>query len=169
MKRNGIEESKQYRETTVRMEMMIHHGPIDFGPLIHLIRHEFPPDLATKSDAELVEMMNQSYDANTDSIIIATRDGKEVVGLLRYGFWPRGEAQTQTVHIFDIVVDEKTKRRGLGRLLFQTMIQEIQKQDVHRVLSRTLKTSTESIAFHHASGFTLDFETDDSIVWRFQI
>lgn len=148
------------------IEIMTLRGAFDFREIVDLIREQWPAEREEPSDAELIQRMADSHDAAADTMKLLRDAHGTDIAFLRYTTWPRDAVRTRTVHLLDIVVDRRLRRRGFGALLMEDMLTECRNKEVRWILSRTLTSNVASIALHERFGFEFDFETDDSIVWR---
>ncbi len=148
------------------IEIVTVRGAFDFQEIIDPIRDEWPGEWGEKTDAELVRLMADSYNPTTDTLKLLRDDRGANIGFLRYTRWPRDAVRTVTVHLLDITVERRARRKGLASALMRDMLAECRKTDIRWIVSRTLRSNDASIALHERFGFAFDFETDNSIVWR---
>lgn len=142
------------------------NGEFDFETILDLIRLEWPHEWEDKGDGELVRWMADSWDQEADTMKLLRNERGTTIAFLRYTRWPREAVRTRTVHLLDISVAKDVQRNGFGSLLMEDLLAECGRRGFRWILSRTLTSNAPSIALHRRFGFELDFETDDSIVWR---
>ena len=105
--------------------------------LIHLLKDELVP----RSMGNVVE--------NIDRFLVAELDG-EMVGCSAYQIWPEiGDPLKATVEIQSVAVRAPYRRKGIGRLLVQAVIDRVRSFDPAEVLVLTLTPPFfASLGFH---------------------
>lgn len=88
-----------------------------------------------------------------DALVVRERD--ELLGYLLGVVTARGLAY---IHL--VAVRQDSRRRGIGRLLYDAFVHEAQRHGAYRVEAITTTTNTESIAFHRRLGFSADAVPD---------
>lgn len=88
-----------------------------------------------------------------DALVVREHD--ELLGYLLGAVTAQGLAY---VHL--IAVRQDSRRRGIGRLLYDAFIHAAQDRGAHRVEAITTTTNTASIAFHRRLGFSADVVPD---------
>jgi GNAT superfamily N-acetyltransferase len=88
-----------------------------------------------------------------DALVVREQD--ELLGYLLGALTTRGLAYA---HL--IAVREDSRRRGVGKLLYDAFFTDAQRRGARRVEAITTTTNTESIAFHRRLGFSADVVAD---------
>jgi len=109
--------------------------------------------------------MKCHYDARTDTVKYLL-DGGKIIGFYRYTLWPREDPRPRAAHVLDIAILPACRKRGLGTLLMNDLIQDSRKRGLDRILSRSFKSNDGSMRLHRSLGFTQIESTEDSIVWE---
>ncbi len=127
---NGVQNGVSLRNATLRDAERIH-------ALVHLNKNELVP----RPMGNIVE--------NIDRFLIAELDG-EMVGCAAYQVWPEiGAPLKATVEIQSVAVRAPYRRRGIGRLLVQGMVDRVRAFDPAEVMVLTLTPPFfESLGFH---------------------
>ena len=149
----------------MNMRILPETGTVDFRPLLPLIRSEWPEGFGHRTDAELLDLMHESYRPDTDIVHYLYLDDR-LVGFYRYTPWPRDDMRGDTAHTLDVALDGSVRGRGLGTRLMQHMMAHCRENGYIRLLSRSLRNNEASLALHRRLGFSVHLETDDSIVWE---
>jgi ribosomal protein S18 acetylase RimI-like enzyme len=118
------------------------------------------------------------YDPDLDTIVQAHTRGRRprLAGIVRYGLWPRpgdrempeGES-APAPHIFDVVVDPKMRRLGVGRSLLLHAVAKLRDDGNALVHSRTAVHNHGAVALHRAVGFTVRWEDQGFYVWELKL
>jgi ribosomal protein S18 acetylase RimI-like enzyme len=86
------------------------------------------------------------------SWIAETADGR-LAGFV-VAFISQDDPATGYVHM--IAADPNLRRAGVGRALYERVIQDLARKDVRRVTAITWPGNRQSVAFHQAIGFRVD-------------
>jgi GNAT superfamily N-acetyltransferase len=84
-----------------------------------------------------------------DAVVVREQD--ELLGYLMGTVTTRGLAYA---HLIAVRVD--SRRRGIGKLLYDAFFDDAQRRGARRVEAITTTTNTDSIAFHRRLGFSAD-------------
>jgi len=144
------------------------HGIPDYGSIIELINAEWPAEFGDKTDMEKIADMNESHNTEKDCVKYLY-ENNVVIGFYRYSLWPRDARETDAAHTYDIAVLPSRQQQGFGMMLMTDMIESCRSQGLSRLLSRTFKNNTASIALHKKCGFHEHMTTEDSIVWEISL
>lgn len=83
-------------------------------------------------------------------ILVAEING-EIPGIAlfynRYSTW-----KGKTIHLEDLIVSEKYRGKGIGMKLYESVMEEAQKQNVRRVEWNVLDWNTPAISFYEKTG-----------------
>ena len=152
------------------MELELIDGMPDYSLIVDMIRTEWPePEgYATKTDEEIVKMTTGHHDLGADWVKFLY-DEHRIVGYYRCGRWPRNEEDSRIAHLFDIAVDQRYQKRGLGTFMLNDVKKECRNRGYTKIMSRTIETNTGSRRLHETYGFHLSFKKGDSLVWEFDL
>jgi len=147
------------------MEIKEIKGVPDYSKIINLINAEWPSEFGNVDDKEKIKEMIKSHNEVTDRTKYLI-DNENIIGFYRYSIWPRDKKNSKTAHTFDIAIDPRYQKRGLGSLLMKDMINDCKLRGMEKLLSRSFKSNQASIKLHKSLKFSLHLETDDSYVWE---
>ena len=87
---------------------------------------------------------------------VAETDG-EIVGFalyyIRYSTW-----KGQAMYLEDIIVTEKARRNGIGKVLFDRLIEEAKEKKFNRIIWKVLDWNEPAISFYKK--YNADFDND---------
>ena len=150
------------------MELKLIDGMPDFTLVVDLIRLQWQELGDSKTDEELVKISTDHHDLQADWTKFLYSENR-IIGYYRCGRWPRNEKSSRVAHLFDIAVDQKHQKRGLGTMLLDDVKKECRKRGYTKIMSRIMESNIASRRLHEKSGFALAFRKDDSMVWEFDI
>ena len=88
---------------------------------------------------------------------VAENKSNEIVGIAlfyyKYSTW-----KGKCVFLEDLIVSEKHRQNGIGKLLLDTLIKKAQKEDLKRIEWQVLKWNTPAIKFYEKYNTTFDDE-----------
>ena len=138
---------------------------IKYEDIIELIKIEWPIQFGIISESEMIKKMYETNDNQNDVNIVMIDDTK-IIGWCRYTKWPKNEKETKSVHLMDIAIDGKYQRKGYASILVMKMIDDCKNNGNDYIFSRTFSDNKESIKLHEKHGFIIEFQKEDSIVWK---
>jgi GNAT superfamily N-acetyltransferase len=149
-----------------QMEIKKCLGKPNFIKMVGLLRSAVPPTLQCKSDEQIVQMFEENFNPETDSIFLLL-EGESIMGWYRLSLWPREKADTKEAHLLDIAVESSCQRRGLGKLLLKHCMEECKRRGIETMYSATEESNAPSIGLHKAMGFKMHMKENKTIVWKY--
>lgn len=118
--------------------------------VVELAIYEKEPDAVTAT----VEDYYRDFAAGAFDLLVAEEDG-EVLGMMLY-FMAYSTWKGRMVYLDDFVVREAHRRRGIGRMLYQRFMEEV--QEIGAVLAKwqVLDWNQPAIAFYEAQGAEME-------------
>jgi len=120
--------------------------------LIELAIFEKEPDAVKVTEQEL---RRDGFGENPKYQCIIAEIDKTIVGLAfytpRYSTWVG-----DTLHLEDLIVTEKMRGKGIGRLLYKSFLEEAKRRDVNRVEWSVLDWNKPAINFYKKTGAIID-------------
>ena len=131
--------------------------PEDIPQILDLIRdlaiYEKAPQEVTITEEEMIK---DGFDDNLYKCLVAEKD-KRVIGIALY--YPRYSTwKGKTIHLEDFIVKEEQRGSGLGRRLFERVVEESDKFGAKRLEWMVLDWNTPAINFYNKIGAELDPE-----------
>ena len=125
----------------------------DMSSILDLIQElavfEKEPDAVIITVADLV----RDYNGGLFQCYVA-EDNDELIGMAlyyyRYSTW-----KGKTLHLEDLVVKASHRRRGVGKLLLDTIVQKAKQEQVGRLEWNVLDWNTNAIAFYETYGASI--------------
>ncbi len=129
--------------------------PKDVPEILNLIRElavfEREPDAVEVTEAEL---LRDGFGENPafEALIAETKNGIAGMALYyyRYSTW-----KGKTIHLEDLIVKQADRGTGVGKLLFESFLEEVKKQGVRRAEWVVLDWNQNAIDFYEKYGATI--------------
>lgn len=142
-----------------RMEVIIRNGKKeDCAKVLELVR-----ELATYEKAPLEvtitlnELIEDGFGAEPKYRLIVAEYNHEIIGMTLF-FYKYSTWKGKCIYIDDIIVTEKFRRKGVGKLLFESVIKESKKYHAKRLEWQVLEWNKPAINFYKKYNAVLDPE-----------
>ena len=122
-----------------------------------LATYEKAPDEVTNT----LEMMQEDgFGDNALFQFYIAEDIGKIVGIALY-YYSYSTWKGRCMHLEDIVITESQRRKGIGKLLFDKVVEVAKKEDVKRLTWQVLDWNKPAIDFYKTYSPTLDSEWID--------
>ncbi len=88
---------------------------------------------------------------------LVAEDNNKIVGLALY-YWSYSTWKGKCIYLEDLVVTLDYRRKGIGRMLFEQLIQVAKAKDARRLSWQVLEWNEPAIEFYKSTGALLDPE-----------
>lgn len=130
--------------------------PHDVASMMQLIQelavYEKEPDAVEIDDAYLKEYgfgKSKAFEC-----FVAENEDHEILGMAlfynRFSTW-----KGLTIHLEDLIVKEKYRKKGIGKALFERLIKHAKLENINRVEWVVLDWNTDAINFYESYGATV--------------
>jgi ribosomal protein S18 acetylase RimI-like enzyme len=152
------------------MSIVIRKGKAEDLPAVmelvkELARYENAPDEVTNTAERMKE---DGFGPNPCYSLLVAEVNNIVAGMavyfVKYSTW-----KGRGLYLDDIVVSEKYRRKGIGKLLFDEVIREAARMDAHTMHWQVLDWNTPAINFYKKYQCTFESEWIDCKLTREQI
>jgi phosphinothricin acetyltransferase len=108
-------------------------------------------DIEPRTLAQRQEWLDTFQPTGRYQCFVAVEDGRPI-GWASSGKWKEKAAYATSVET-SVYLDARAHGKGLGRTLYQTLIDALQGEDIHRLYAGITEPNPASIALHRAFGF----------------
>ncbi|MBI1184699.1 GNAT family N-acetyltransferase [bacterium] len=128
--------------------VLIEEAQLEHLPACHaLVKQLADYEKAPNEVSLTTEQFIQDFKDRKFNLIVATQNQKVLGMALFYPIYSTWKGTS--MHLEDIVVDEKYRRQGLGKKLFDRVVQQAKKQQVGRLQWQVLNWNQPAIEFYN--------------------
>lgn len=152
------------------MQIKVRKGRPEDIPAVHALVKELAEfEKAPEAVTNTVERMTEdAFGKNPCYFLLVAESAGEIMGMaiyfVKYSTW-KGKG----IYLDDIVVAEKHRRKGIGKLLFDEIIREAARMDAHTMHWQVLDWNTPAIEFYKKYSCSFESEWIDCKLTREQI
>lgn len=111
-----------------------------------------------------------------DSIVLAARQSERTVGFLLARIVP-GSVESSDADLYNIALESRSRRRGVGRQLLSELICRLEEKDVKNVWLEVRESNLTAIRFYESQGFTSEITrpkfysnpTENAVIMRLRL
>lgn len=116
--------------------------------------YERQPDAVIITEQDLIK---EGFGANPLFQFFVAEKDEKIIGIALY-YYRFSTWKGKTLHLEDLIVEEKYRRDGIGKKLFDTVLKVAQTENVGRMEWEALEWNTPALNFYKKYGANLDEE-----------
>jgi len=141
------------------MNLIVRKGtPSDIAPALHLVKELAIYEKASNEvEVTIEEMTEWGFGNDKQFDFFVAEENNSIIGIALY-YYKYSTWKGKCLFLEDIIVTESQRGRGIGKLLFDEVVNVAKAEKVRRMEWQVLEWNTPAIKFYEKYNATLDGE-----------